>query len=155
MSLTKILSRGISTLPAGSVLQVVSTTYSTQMTTTSGTHADMNLSLSITPSSASNKILILASSAVSVDTGGTDAGGGIIVLRNSTVINGSTTEYIFYDINTGGAADTGFQYHSSTLDSPNTTSAITYKCQFAAFYGGTFRVHRNQPSYIIAMEIAA
>lgn len=139
----------------GKVLQVVSATYSTQMTTTSGTYADMNLSLSITPSSASNKVLVLSCTSTSVDTGGADAGGGIIVLRNSTVINGGNADYTFYNINSGGAADSGAQYHSSALDSPNTTSAITYKCQFAAFYGGTFRVHRNQPSYIIALEIAA
>jgi len=139
---------------AGKVLQVVSATYSTVMTTNSGSYADMNLSLSITPSSASNKVLILLSTAANVYLGGTDAGGGINILRNATVINGGSA-FTFYDVDESGAADSAIPYHVTTYDTPNTTSAITYKCQFAAYYGGYLAVHRSMPSYLIAMEIAA
>jgi len=139
-------------LGMGAVLQVVSATYSTNMTTTSGTYTDMNLSLNITPSSSSNKILILLSTAANIYLGGADAGGGINILRDATVINGGSA-FTYYDINTGGAADNAIPYHVTTYDSPNTTSAITYKCQFAAYYGGYFAVHRSMPSYLIAMEI--
>ena len=112
----------------------------------------MNLSLSITPSSASNKVLILLSTAANIYLGGTDAGGGINILRDATVINGGSV-FTFYDIDTGGATDNAIPYHVTTYDSPNTTSAITYKCQFAAYYGGYLAVHRSMPSYLIAMEI--
>jgi hypothetical protein len=42
----------------GKVLQVVTATYSTQATTSSTTFADSGLTASITPSSASNKVLV-------------------------------------------------------------------------------------------------
>ena len=45
-------------LPTGSVLQVVQGSYSTQTTTTSTTYVTTNLSATITPTSASSKILI-------------------------------------------------------------------------------------------------
>ena len=58
MSLTKILSRGLGTGVGGKVLQVVSTT-KTDTFTGNGTAIDVTgLSVTITPSSTSNKILL-------------------------------------------------------------------------------------------------
>ena len=57
--LTSASSVAASQLPAGSVLQVVNTTYSTYSTFSSSTYADTGLTASITPSSSSNKILVL------------------------------------------------------------------------------------------------
>jgi hypothetical protein len=141
----------------GKVLQVVSGTYSTSMTSTSGTYADMNLSVSITPSSSSNKILVHAYCLTAIGgSGGTDAGGGVAILRNSTFITNDSTVYSHYVYDAGATnSEAANIFSACVLDSPATTSAITYKCQFAAFYGGTFYVHRGTPSYIIAMEISA
>lgn len=167
MPLTRVVSRGITdgTIAAadlatgvgGKVLQVVSGTYSTIMNTTSSTYSDMNLSLSITPSSSSNKILIHAYCLTAIGgTGGTDAGGGVAILRNSTFITNDSSVYSHYVYDAGASnAEAANIFSACVLDSPATTSAITYKCQFAAFYGGTFYVHRGTPSYIIAMEISA
>ena len=55
----KITSNGLTYRGTGSVLQVVSNTTSTQVSTTSGSYVTTDLTASITPSSASNKILVL------------------------------------------------------------------------------------------------
>lgn len=116
----------------GSVLQVVTVNKTDTFSMASTTWADVTgLSLSITPTSASNKILVLASVAFGVDVNF----AYIRLVRDSTVIN------------VGDAAGsrpqvTGAQVYSSAsptyvvtqvpityLDSPSTTSATTYKIQ--------------------------
>ena len=65
MSITKLNNRSLTAVTAlpsgvgGKVLQVVTGTYATSATTSSGTFSSTGLSASITPSSVSSKILIL------------------------------------------------------------------------------------------------
>ena len=54
-------SQGTVTMPTGSVLQVVQATTSTKASTTSTSYADTGLTASITPSSSSNKVLVIIS----------------------------------------------------------------------------------------------
>ena len=157
-------------LPTGSVLQVVSTTKTNKFTTTSSSAVDITgLSVTITPTSASSKILIMTD----INYGG-DANlyGAFFVVRNSTNVvvgtypTGNQTAATF-----GGAvpSDTYKNYSGSHtyLDSPNTTSATTYKVQAATKYG-SLTLTVNAPyatadaAYIIGgtstitvMEIAA
>jgi hypothetical protein len=116
-------------IPTGSVLQIVNATYSTQVTNNTATYADTGLTASITPSSASNKILVLVNqSSVGKNTGLNSNALLIKLVRNSTDI-------IFF----GGAIgytetniyNLGFSPSTSYLDSPATTSSVTYKTQFA------------------------
>jgi hypothetical protein len=119
----------------GKVLQVVSTNKTDTFTTTSGTFVDLTgLSLSITPSSTSNKILL----SYNVQVGGIiDAYGMIIAVRNSTTIvqntsaSGSrTTGTTAFSM--GASGNWQYKLQSATfqvLDSPSTTSATTYKLQ--------------------------
>ena len=64
MALTKVQDGGLNLtdagMPAGSVLQVIVGTLSSSTTTTSTSLVDTGLTASITPSSSSNKILVLA-----------------------------------------------------------------------------------------------
>jgi hypothetical protein len=104
----------------GKVLQVVTVTTTSPTVTTSQSFVDMNLSLSITPSSASNKIFLIY-------TGGNETNGQnkeIIVqmLRDATQIGQSCMK----NFANGGYVIT---QSISKLDSPNTTSSITYKMQ--------------------------
>jgi len=46
---------------AGAILQVVQATYSTEVGSSSATYADTGLTASITPSSSSNKVLVMIS----------------------------------------------------------------------------------------------
>ena len=119
-----------SALPTGSVIQVVEGTTESRVQITSGTGTwhDTNLKATITPSSASNKVLVLvngsihtgntSSAALTVfrgGTGGTDIGsnGGYGLLH----VNGTATS------GGGGGTQNGGMVK---LDSPNTTSATEY-----------------------------
>ena len=109
---------------AGQVIQVLSATDSTQRDTSSSSFvtASNTLSVTITPSSASNKILIIVSAsgyAVTEDVCFT-------IYRGATNLGNSTYGMVYM---TGGG---DWPYHIgslalSYLDSPSTTSATTYQ----------------------------
>lgn len=114
---------------AGSVLQVVQTTSSTQVTTTSTSMVSTGISASITPTSSSSKIFVI----VSAQMGTTSTGGvGLSIARGTTVIwnpsvNDSSGYYGMYS--TASSRWIGsIQY----LDSPATTSSTTYTIYYAA-----------------------
>jgi hypothetical protein len=158
-------------LPIGSVLQVVQGTPKTdKFTTTSSSAVDITgLSVTITPTSASSQILILTN----INYGGDDnLYGALYVLRNSTNVIVSTYptgNRIAATFGVGAPRDS-FKLASAShiyLDSPNTTSAITYKVQAASTYNSV-QLTINAPfqttdaAYIIGgtstitvMEIAA
>jgi len=146
-----------SALPTGSVLQVVQNSSTTQYSTTSASFQSCtNHNVTITPSSASSKILIIHQGMVNslVATNWCWA----TIYRNASV-----------NLYSGGAADAAggvyvqgsSDYHTpitfTTLDSPATTSAVTYTVYFKAGNGGnTVRYNADGwKLYTIAMEIAA
>ena len=120
----------VTALPAaistGKVLQVVTSTHSTQTSTTSGSFVSTNLDASITPSSSSNKVLVLvAQNGVYKD--GTGNGTDIELRRDSTVLgrlaeNAGGENSGTYSIGTGAV--------SCLLDSPNSTSSVSYETFF-------------------------
>ena len=136
-------------MPAGSVLQVKIAYDTSVMTTSSATYVATGLQLAITPSSTSSKILcfwnVQARSAVA------SKGFGTQLLRGSTTLFTSATNYAVY---AGGAADVRMNGDWKHLDSPNTTSEITYSIKVSAHGGGTlnFNDASNQTS-IVLMEI--
>jgi hypothetical protein len=117
----------------GKILQVVNTTVSALRTTNSTSYVDITgATATITPSSASSKVLVLANApAAYVSTTGGTGYGFINTVRGSTEINaGMTGKYV-----SGGSGGTlvGDIYAGITMvtyDSPATTSATTYKMQF-------------------------
>ena len=148
---------GITTtkLGTGAVLQVVSATTQTEAASTSGSYADTNLTASITPSSASNKILVLINQCMG-KTGG-DNYINLKLLRGATEIGGTNSL-------SGSAAYTssaaynyiGTGFSCSFLDSPNTTSSTTYKTQFARAGAGSAEARAQidaGASYITLIEI--
>ena len=129
----------------GKVLQVVQAIYNTEASTTSNTFADTGLTASITPSSATSKILVIyALGYLCQDTNL----GGIQLLRDATVLQSSIRAV------TGSHAS---YLHNEYLDSPSTTSSTTYKIQFNKNAGNAFLTCWNsqQPSTITLMEIGA
>ena len=137
----------------GKVLQVVSATYSTQASTTSGTYQDSGLTASITPSSATSKILVLTSNLFYVDR---ETAGQVLGKMN--IVRGATQ--IFEQNQIGSGNDDSFLVSTvsfSYLDSPSTTSSTTYKQQFArVMTTGTVYVQFNSSNAsIILMEIGA
>lgn len=137
----------------GTVLQIVNGSYSTEVSTTSGTLADTGLTATITPKFSTSKILVLISQKVFSNNDAANSGGGnIALLRNGT--NLYTASRVAFSDGTG-AMDLYFT--SSYLDSPASTSALTYKTQFSRYGGaGTVFVQITSCiSGITLMEIAA
>jgi len=150
-------SRGITkaSMPAGTVLQVVSATYSTEVSSTTSTLIDTGVSASITPTSATSKIYIMVTHPQNFKSATTGSESiRFRILRNSTSIF-SATEYLGY---TGSVMQSYFAAAFNYLDSPATTSATTYKTQFCNNFGspnGTVSVQSaNTTSTITLMEIA-
>jgi hypothetical protein len=142
---------GSSLTGVGKVLQVVQGTTTTPVATTSATPVDTGLSLSITPTSASSKILVLVSQYARA-TGRADPGLGLTLVRDSTAIltwaDSNTALYI--NVN-----DFRLAHSMVYLDSPATTSSTTYKTQIGSYGSGTITAqHSNIPSTITLMEIA-
>ena len=144
-----------SQLPTGTVLQVVNATYTPLTGTSSSTFSDTGLTATITPKFTTSKILILITHAGSrKNTNITTLSTRL--LRGSTVIN-------YIDDNGGSTATTTTNSFGATggsfLDSPSTTSATTYKTQFAS-NANTALVYindysaNNSTSTITLMEIA-
>jgi len=148
------------TIPAGGkVLQVVQGTTQTAASTTSASYSDTNLTATITPSSASSKILVMVMQAMKSAASGAASNGFFIKLfRGATAITGETSaNYNFFYLSTGNPVT----YDQRTLipihylDSPATTSATTYKTQQANYSGTTTAQYDGTMSTIILMEIGA
>jgi len=135
------------------VLQVVSPTPTTTETVcTTATFIDTTLTATITPQSASSKILVLVNQNSCFKTG--NAAMTVRLLRAGTLITtmavnaGLTSTTV--DLNFGSIS-------TSYLDSPATTSAIIYKTQFnnATASGQTIAQYASGASTITLMEISA
>jgi hypothetical protein len=158
----------------GKILQVKQSVLTTQFTTTSYTMVDVTgLSVNITPASTSNKIFVQ----VKLLVGGTANNyPAFKLLRDSTHIGVPTGSAV----DGGGARNTTFGPASGNdsyklefmgvdfLDSPNTTSAVTYKIQASTYDSrllsinkptsvstGTNSYTANGISTITVMEVAA
>ena len=137
---------------SGSVLQVVNAAYGTQLTTSAGAFVDTGLTATITPSSTSSKILVLVNQAAVFVNAVNSAFGTFGIYRNGSGICqfGYIVGYASSTFNRGGAAS------ASYLDSPATTSAVTYKTQVYVANGGTIDCQRDSAgtSTITLIEIA-
>ena len=151
MGLTKILSDGLGTGVGGKVLQiVVDDPLSSAISTTANAFSDTGLSVDITPSSTSSKILILSTSIVLNNTN--NCGVELKVVRDSTDIwigRGAAQDGLVNWIANGYGAQA---CTINTIDSPSSTSAITYKLQYAEEFGGTAYIYTG--ATFMAMEIA-
>jgi hypothetical protein len=131
----------------GKIGQVVSTFKNDSFGTSSASLVDITgFSATITPSSTSSKILIMVSGGVSSD------GHNVLLslLRDSTEIGqgtggGTSNNFVF----TNSAYIAPFGSHF--LDSPSTTSAITYKMQMAST-GGTTQLNRRADTGVRTMS---
>ena len=137
----------------GKVLQVVEGTYNTNTATSSSTLIDTGLTATITPTSASSKVLVLVTHNglyMSQPASGSNS-MKITVFRGATNI--SSAEYCYGTV--PAFAGTGSQ---NVLDSPATTSATTYKTQFSSVENKasvTISADGRNRASIVLMEIGA
>jgi hypothetical protein len=147
----------VTSLPAGvggKVLQVVSAILGTQISSSSTTYVDTGLSASITPSSASSKILILINhNGVRKESADNSNAINMRLYRDATNL-GNFALYSLYTGTTLGLF--GSTLSMNYLDSPSTTSSTTYKTQFANFVNASAAVLQDSgaKSGITLMEIA-
>lgn len=161
----------LSSATAGTVLQVVSTTKLDSFTTTSTSMVDITgMSVSITPTSATSKILVMVSLIVSGDSWNS-VGSMFNLVRNATNLSVGTSgatanATMMCNTYAGSQGDTSNNYTSNAityLDSPATTSSTTYKIQGRVITGsGILAINQRSSgtlyggsSTITVMEIAA
>jgi hypothetical protein len=142
---------------AGKIAQVVSVTTSNTTSSTGGAgYVDVSgLSVTITPTLSTSKILVMTSFLI-LGSGSTYQSGLVQLVKNSTSLT-SAVLGTYYP--SGGGVNTGnyAQYSMQYIDSPATTSATTYKIQInnvlsANNWGAN---PSGNPIQIIAMEILA
>ena len=150
---------------AGNILQVVSTTKTDVFTTSSASFTDVTgMSVDITPSSSSNKVLITVNTSHDVSA---TCDHYIRLMRDSTAISiGTATPTTGANATWGSNCDSKRGQGATIvfLDSPSTTSSVTYKIQVYAngstvwvlnTDGDTSRTEWSTTSSITAMEVAA
>ena len=133
----------------GKILQVVQSAIVTSVqSTTSTSYVDMtNLTLDITPSATSSKILLIAQ--IAFKSAGSSYWTAITALRDSTDLGQAT-----YGL--GRINDDSYQAIPLCItyfDSPSSTSAITYKLQFKVEGGTAYTSFEDCPSQLTALEV--
>ena len=150
----------------GHILQVIQTLKSDEFSfTTTGVStfvALTGLTVTITPQSASNKILVSGFVSFNMANASQNA---LRLKRDSTVIGSGTESNAVQALAVGTSnTDRYHPYPFEILDSPNTTSAITYSLEMAKSQSGTLRINRRDTSSssgfsassaITVMEVAA
>lgn len=161
----------LSTASTGTVLQVVQTSKTDTATISMGTsNVDIpGMSVSITPSSASNRILVMGQVLFSLTLSDIP---GLVLVRGSTPVgvgdaNGNRNRNTSGQFTGTGATNNATTIPVIFLDSPATTSSITYKLQLSRLTSGTATYYLNRNarydnftydgtymSSIIVMEVA-
>ena len=165
MALTKLNNQSLGAVTAagipirsGSVLQVKSVTKSDTQSIAGLTFADV-MSVSITPTSSSSTILVMCD--LNITCALTDANttgarySGIKLYRDSTQIainsdaSGNQAK-VWFSCQSTETTNSGFQQNAASgsfVDSPSSTSAITYKIQAGNTYCSNHYTYINRPSY--------
>ena len=165
---------GVPTGGGGGIIQIVTATTSTEKDVTSDTYVDSGLTCNITPKFATSKILVIVDQYCQVRRATDEALGGIRLVRDSTTIqqgpnatagSGGYQPFGFGISSVEGQSGSIYFYgrqNITILDSPATTSQVTYKTQQAVkntadspkmrtqYSSGT-----NGSSQIILMEVSA
>ena len=158
---TVLTSAGVpaSAMPAGSVIQVVQTSTTTNVTNNTTSYVDAGLTTNITPTSSSSKILALLS--FTFRHGSSNYATNIVQLTR--IISGGSLVGLG-DVRVGNSLNAIVVEQTSNslnvLDLPNTTSLITYAVRFAVLasagsYDNGHFCHNGTTSTLTLMEIAA
>tara|TARA_R100000951_G_scaffold77694_1_gene65570 strand:+ start:1302 stop:1778 length:477 start_codon:yes stop_codon:yes gene_type:complete len=146
MPLTKLNSASvIDRLPTGSVLQTIQATSTDKTTfTTTATWVDVKPTATIIPTSSSSKILVSHTAGGMISA--TGVSGSLQLLRGSTAIcTRARHGYI------GSTVWSPIPFCMEYLDSPNTTSSITYKFQIRINSTGEIRHNDTLGSGVTAL----
>ena len=125
-------------------------TDASSLSSSSTSYVDTGLSASITPGSTSNKVLVLVSMGVFGADASGSAGAAHKLLRDST-------DLIIHSSN-GAHGMSGYIYTAGTsfsyLDSPSSTSSLTYKVQFKSNGGENFVTDNGSTATMTLLEVS-
>lgn len=149
---------------AGSVVQVVSSLLTQQtgtVSTNSISFVTTGHTLNITPTSSTNKILLMQMASCYNSFSGW--GSALSIFRNgSNILTGTSQQAMFLSRNDNNSNGNIFTSNITWLDSPATTSSVTYTVFFASgntantiTYGALGQNVAGTGLALIAMEIAA
>ena len=142
---------------AGAVVQVVESTRTVWSNTATAYFVSTGHSVAITPTSTSNKILLMG------QMNGTYMSSSNAYMQIKLYKNSSDIAWLASNYGQNANGHIGESFSWSYLDSPSTTSATTYELYYRAPYGGTtvgynnYAINGNNTtrSNIIAMEISS
>lgn len=148
-----IVPSGHTLAAAGHVLQVQSTFITAGVSTTSASFTDTGLSITITPTSSTSKMLVMFDASC----GSSASASGMIV-----DIVRDTTQLMYTPVAYTNVNESHYVHASAAhLDSPATTSPITYKIRYAAqnagytvFFNAPYSGYSNPTANMTVMEIA-
>jgi hypothetical protein len=145
----------------GLVLQVITATHSTAVTQTSNAYATSGLTATITPSSSSNKVLVLTSSAIQTFGDGSSSSGrvGLVGLFRGTVSATKLAEHQSGVSMVSGTTSTNDHSYNTVsfavLDSPSTASSQVYTVGISGSGAGEVLAQgQSNTSSITLVEIA-
>jgi len=142
-------------LPSGSyggIIQVKFASTTTTHTIETTTMTDISgASVTITPTRADSAILIM------LTFNGNNNSSGRIQYRVRRSVGGSESTIFSVDeslVDYGGSSIHVQGIGNNFIDTPSTTSAVTYKLQVASHNGNSINVNNNGRTDLIVMEIA-
>tara|TARA_R100000322_G_C5327935_1_gene162357 strand:- start:69 stop:524 length:456 start_codon:yes stop_codon:yes gene_type:complete len=151
MALTKLRAGAF---PSGTIIQTVSAELENDNVTSSTSFVDTGVTASITPSSTSNKIIVTICIPMNAHHDNTDVQVSYKVLRDSTALG----DAVFGDHSGNGTrSDLWTTAHFAYVDSPSSTSSLTYKVQHKAFNTDIVSTasHSDNKCTIILQELVA
>ena len=139
----------------GHVIQVVNHSYTTNTSTTGGYVDAGSSSFTITPTSATNKILIIADTSLQFTGGGVERPSGAAAINyNGSIVDPYSSDIDFLH----SVVDQTFYIRQSrqVYVTAGSTSAVTVKMQIKKYNGTNAQVNgaSGSTSYVTAMEIA-
>ena len=146
---------GLTSGAYGGIIQVkyASVNGSNQSTTSTSFSDATGVTVAITPTRADSAILIM----LSFNGNNAASGGGRLMYRIIRTVGGSDTTLFTVDeaLVDYGASNIHVQgIGNNFIDTPSTTSAVTYKLQFATHNGTQVQINNNGRTDLIVMEIA-
>ncbi len=149
---------GATSFSPGKIGQVVQATSTTQTYIASTTLTDTTLTASITPTATNSKVLVMISQISATDRDSSTAWIKYKLVRDSTDIH-EWSKIWWIEAGSVGAVKNGGLTSLAYLDSPSTTSSVTYKTQGAISStsdNGTARFQQDsKESYIQLLEVLA
>ena len=152
---------GLQTNAMGGIVQVVRVVHTGQVSSNSTTYVSTGLQASITPRSASNKIMVSFEHSVYHTNANADEYSlhGIRIKRGTqsvyTPVSNNNGPYDFgsYDADSGNPNLYYVRSRIEYLDSPSTTGSITYSTEIACFYNqGTVYVNYSTSDTVVAPQ---